>query len=188
MDNRPRILAVDDHEDMLEIIRMALEDHYDVITLSNPMDLYEILDVFEPDLLILDIMMPRITGYQLLEILKKNQGTRELPVIILSAKSTPADLKHGYKLGAAMYLTKPFTPDRLLKNVETQFKVSPPNPKKTNDLSSVAMQVELKPSFKKGHVQFSSRIMRKEQVFNLRKKLEEKIKKEEAENRRSWQS
>lgn len=132
MTARLRVLAVDDNEDTLEIIRATLEDEYDVLTLSDPLDLTEMIEAFQPDLLILDIMMPRVTGFQLTEMLHRSKDTQDIPIILLSAKNTPRDIRHGYKMGASLYLTKPFMPDRLLKNVQTQFEVSPPagRPKK----------------------------------------------------------
>jgi DNA-binding response OmpR family regulator len=70
-------------------------------------------------LLILDIMMPKVTGYHILETLRKDPRTSFMPVIILSAKDSARDQKYGYKLGASIYLTKPFQPERLVKNVAT---------------------------------------------------------------------
>jgi DNA-binding response OmpR family regulator len=179
--NRPRILAVDDSEDILELILMTLSADYDVVALSNPVDLYEVLDVFEPDLLVLDVMMPRITGFQLTEMLRKNSATKDLPIIILSAKSSAGEIKHGYKLGATLYLTKPFQPDRLTKNIETQFRIHPSkNTKKTNDLHAVAEALENMGSFRKGQIATSDSIRRKEFVVDARKKMEEKIRKDQA--------
>jgi len=192
MPDRPRILAIDDHEDILELIRMSLEGNYDVITTSNPVDIYEVMDIFEPDLLILDVMMPRVTGFQLIEILRKNPKTKDLPIIILSAKSTAGEIKHGYKLGATLYLTKPFQPERLVKNVETQFRVAAPSTqKKTNDLEQVAEQLENKPAFRKGTLHFSSNIQRREIIVDARKRMQEKILREEREAKnagRDWES
>lgn len=148
---RFRILAVDDNPDTLELIRLALVEEFDVLTLSDPIDLYEMLDLFEPDLLLLDVMMPKITGFQLVEMLQKNPRTKGMPVVILSAKSAAAEIKHGYKLGASLYLTKPFTPDRLLKNVKTQFEMHPPADRsKTSTIDALGFQLRLKNAFKNG--------------------------------------
>lgn len=125
---RHRVMAVDDNRDSLEVIRIALEDHHDVLTLMDPIDTLELVDLFEPDLMILDIMMPKVTGFQLVEVLQNNVTTRDLPLVILSAKDSMRDMKHGYSLGASLYLTKPFDPERLLQSVEAQFRVHPPRP------------------------------------------------------------
>jgi DNA-binding response OmpR family regulator len=146
-ENRPRVLALDDNEDTLELIRAALVEKYDILTLANPMDTYELIELFEPDLLILDVMMPKITGFQLVEMLRRSPRTRELPVIILSAKDTARDIKHGYKMGASLYLTKPFDPERLVRNVQTQFEVSPPKGgKKKMNVRQVHMHLQMRAS------------------------------------------
>jgi len=187
---RQRILAVDDNEEILDLIRLTLEAEYDVVTISDPVDLYEVLDVFEPDLLILDIMMPRINGFQLIEMLRKSLGTKDLPILVLSAKNSAGEIKHGYKLGATLYLTKPFVPDRLKKNVETQFRVHPTGSrKKSAEGHTLAAQLEMTPSFRKGHLQMSHGIARKDQIIDARKRIEDKIRKDEADAevaKRGW--
>lgn len=145
-----RVLAVDDNDDTLELIALTLGPHYDVMTLSNPLDVYELIELFEPDLMISDVMMPKITGFQLLEILQKNPRTRSMPVIILSAKSAAGEIKHGYKLGATLYLTKPFEPERLLKNVKVQLEQAGSDQAKTLTIQKISQQMRFKNSFKSG--------------------------------------
>jgi len=115
--DRWRILVVDDDEDTCDLIRMSLEQDFDVLTLTNPQETPEILDVLEPDLIVLDVMMPKVSGFQLADYLKKNPAYRNIPIVFLSAKGTLKDQKYGYSLGASLYLTKPFEPSRLVKNV-----------------------------------------------------------------------
>ena len=149
-----RVMAIDDDADMLEVIRLALGRQYEVLTLSNPMDTYELVELFEPDLLILDVMMPKVTGFQLLDILHRSPRTRNLPVIILSAKAAKTDILQGYQLGAALYLAKPLDPERLLKNVRTHFETREGGPsQKTLPMAAVRMQFGLKRSFKSGTAQ-----------------------------------
>lgn len=124
--SRWRILAVDDDPDILELIEMSLADTYDVLTVSTPSLALELVETFEPDLIILDIMMPKVTGYQLIETLRQRRDTARLPVIFLSAKDTIRDQKYGYKLGATTYLTKPFQPERLTRNIGNIFDHTPP--------------------------------------------------------------
>lgn len=182
MGERYRILAVDDHDDILELIRMTLDPEYHVVSLNSAVELYELMDLFEPDLLILDIMMPRITGYQLVEILRKNPVTRELPIIILSARSAASDIKHGYRLGATLYLTKPFQPDRLLKNVKTQFDYNPPGErKKSLPIEDFAAQVSHRPAYKKGHIALSMGIPVKSSTVDARKLIENRIRRQYAD-------
>ncbi len=181
---RYRILTVDDNEDVLELIQLTLGQDYDVVTLSNPLDVYEIIDLFEPDLLILDVMMPKVNGFQLTEMLRKNPKTKDLPIIILSAKVNAGDIKHGYRLGATLYLTKPFQPDRLIKNVETQFRLNPPDTnKKSSNLRQVVAQIEVKQSYRKGMIRLSQRIMQHDQVVDVHRKIRDKIVAEEKERK-----
>jgi DNA-binding response OmpR family regulator len=147
--DRWRILVIDDHIDTLELIRMTLMDDYDVLTLSEPLDFCEVLRLFEPDLIVLDIMMPKVTGFQIMEIMQRDAVHRDIPIIILSAKDSTREIKYGYKLGARLYLTKPFQPERLRKNVQILFEHTPPARKpKQLTLPQVEMQLKLKKVYK----------------------------------------
>lgn len=127
-----RVLAIDDDPDILELIEMTLSERFDVLTVDSSVHALETVEIFQPDLVILDIMMPKVTGYQIIEELKKRRETNHMPVIFLSAKDTIRDQKYGYKLGATTYLTKPFQPARLVRNVLNIFDHTPPDrqPKK----------------------------------------------------------
>jgi DNA-binding response OmpR family regulator len=156
-EQRRRILAVDDSQDLLELVRLALEDDYDVLTLSDPMEVMEMIALFEPDLLILDVMMPKISGFQLAEMLQRNPRTRELPIIILSAKDTTRDIKHGYRVGASLYLTKPFEPQRLLQNVQAQLQINGTEPApKTHNLEAISGRLQGTTIYQKGVVRIGS--------------------------------
>ncbi len=114
---RWRILVVDDNEDTCDLIRLTLDESFDVLTVTNPLDVPQALDIFGPDLILLDVMMPKVSGFQLADYLKKNTRYSSIPIVFLSAKGAVKDQKYGYSLGAAMYLTKPFEPSRLIKNI-----------------------------------------------------------------------
>lgn len=148
-----RILAIDDRADTLEIIRATLDNDYDVVTLLNPYEAFDILSLFEPDAILLDIIMPRLSGFKLLELLKGNVEYRNIPVIVLSCKDGPGDIKLAYKIGAALYLSKPFEPERLKRNIELFFNHTPP-PRKPKRLAftQVVAQVRLLKSFHEGIV------------------------------------
>jgi len=119
--DRWRILVVDDNQDTLDLIRMTLEEDYDVLTLAQAVETPDVLDIFEPDLAILDVMMPKVSGFQLIEYMKKTPACKDIPVVFLTAKGAISDQKYGYTLGASLYLTKPFQPSRLLKNIKLMF-------------------------------------------------------------------
>ena len=149
--DRWRILVVDDHTDTLELIRITLVDDYDVLTLADPLDVCETLQLFEPDLIILDIMMPKVTGFQIMEIMQRDAAHRDIPIIILSAKDSTHEIKYGYKLGAKLYLTKPFQPERLKKNVQILFEHPPPTRKpKQLTIRQVKTQLQLKKTLRVG--------------------------------------
>jgi DNA-binding response OmpR family regulator len=138
-----RILAVDDDNDILELVRMTLSPKYEVLTVNDPVTACDTLDIFEPDLVVLDIMMPKVTGYQIIEFMKKNPKFAHVLVIFLSAKDTARDIKYGYKLGANLYLPKPFQPERLLRNVESLLSHYEPR-KKTLSMRDVSLRLQLK--------------------------------------------
>jgi DNA-binding response OmpR family regulator len=121
-DNRipgPMVLAVDDDPGILKIIEVALgRNGYTVQTAPNGEAALEILRKIMPAVLILDVRMPGLTGFQLSERLKQDERYEKLPVLFLTAEGTPQDYKTGYKAGAVVYMVKPFSPDRLLKTVQ----------------------------------------------------------------------
>jgi len=169
---RYRILVVDDDTDTLDLVRMTLKEDFDVLTLSNPMELYDYLGLFEPDLIILDIMMPKITGFQLIEILSKSPAYRSIPIIVLSAKGSTREIKYGYKLGVRLYLTKPFQPERLSKNVKMVFTENPiPLKKKTLTLNQVFTQIQLKQSYKSATEGSKTGILESSESLGLQKEL-----------------
>jgi DNA-binding response OmpR family regulator len=188
-ETRWRILAIDDHEETLEVIRMTLSENYDLLTLKDPLEVYDMLQIFEPDLLILDIMMPKITGFQVLDLLQKNPSYKDLPIMILSAKNTTREIKYGYKLGARLYLTKPFDPERLLKNVDFLFNNTPPpvRPKRFN-LKQVLVQIRLKKSYQTGGLCLISSLLNAEEVQSedIKKAVEEAKKRQKIDQSGNW--
>jgi CheY-like chemotaxis protein len=130
-----RVVAFDDDQDILQLIGMSLGDHYDVVTVSDPLKAAEVLEIIEPEVVILDVMMPKVTGYQIAEVIRSTPKLQHILIMFLSAKDTPRDMKYGYKLGANFYLTKPFQPERLLRTlaamVEEHYPSHRPRPKAT---------------------------------------------------------
>ena len=90
---------------------------YDVITANSGQELFSRLEEQEPDLIILDIMMPHVDGLKVLERLRGTAETSSIPVIILTAKVQYDDVLEGYKLGADYYITKPFTSTQLINGI-----------------------------------------------------------------------
>ena len=112
------IMVVDDNPDSLFIVKAILEGiGYDVITANSGQELFSRLEEQEPDLIILDIMMPQMDGLKVLERLRGTAETSSIPVIILTAKVQYDDVLEGYKLGADYYITKPFTSTQLINGI-----------------------------------------------------------------------
>jgi DNA-binding response OmpR family regulator len=111
-----QILIVDDEQRILNFLSSKLRaSGYEVITASNGVEALEQVQAQEPDLMVLDVMMPKMDGF---ETLKQLRTFSSVPVIILSAKGTNADKVKGLDLGADDYLAKPFSPDELVARIE----------------------------------------------------------------------
>ncbi len=106
---RGLILIVDDEEDIVELVKIALaREGYDVVTAATGEHAVELAQARQPDLAILDLMLPGIDGFEVCRILKSNPRTEQMPVIMLTARSEDSDIIAGLELGADDYVTKPF--------------------------------------------------------------------------------
>ena len=114
-----KILIADDDPIIIKLLQVNLEmEGYEVVTAEDGQDAVEKAAVELPDLVILDIMMPRMDGWTARGELLKNPELADTPVIFLSARAQQADLRKGYEAGVAEYVTKPFDPMDLLEVVE----------------------------------------------------------------------
>ncbi|PHV22780.1 two-component system response regulator [Janthinobacterium sp. BJB446] len=121
---RPVILVVDDTPDNLLLMANLLKDSYTVKAANNGEKALRIArDVPPPDLILLDIMMPGMTGHEVAQALQGDPATRDIPIIFLTAMASSEDETHGLELGAADYITKPISPPVVLARVRTQLKV-----------------------------------------------------------------
>lgn len=117
-----KILAVDDEKHIVRLIQVNLERAgYDVITAGDGKEALEKVESEKPDMIVLDVMMPLMDGFEVLRTLKADPGTREIPVIMLTAKAQDADVFRGWQSGVDSYLTKPFNPMELLTFIERIF-------------------------------------------------------------------
>jgi DNA-binding response OmpR family regulator len=115
------VLVVDDEQDILDLVRFRLEhDGYRVITASDGETGLALAKKERPDLCILDVMMPKLTGLEVLAHLRADTTTADTPVILLTARSQDADVDRGFELGAQDYVTKPFSPKELRRRVHAQ--------------------------------------------------------------------
>lgn len=116
--NKKTILAVDDEPSILLAVEDTLNEKYDVITARNGKEAVKMAEKHRPDLIVMDIMMPEMDGFTALKTLRTEMSPDCPPVIFLSAKSGMGDIEHGIELGGFDYITKPFSPVKLLKKVD----------------------------------------------------------------------
>jgi two-component system alkaline phosphatase synthesis response regulator PhoP len=113
-----RILVVDDEIYIVHILDFSLGmEGYEVITALDGEQALEKARAEKPDLIVLDIMMPKLDGYETCKILKSEPDTKDIPVILLSAKGRNVDQKIGFEVGADDYITKPFSPRKLVERI-----------------------------------------------------------------------
>ena len=121
----PRILVVDDIQENLQIVGETLSRHLDC-DLAFAMDGRQVLDVvkeYPPDIILLDIMMPGITGLEVCTQLKANEQAADIPILFLTAKSEDEDIIRGFQAGAVDYIAKPFNPYELVARVRTHLRL-----------------------------------------------------------------
>ncbi|GAG82626.1 unnamed protein product [marine sediment metagenome] len=114
-----KILIAEDERDILDLIMFTLQfGGYDVIPTSNGADALDMVHKEQPDLILLDVRMPRMSGYEVCKQIKAEDDTRDIPVVFLSAKGQEAEVTAGYEMGAVDYILKPFAPDQLLERLD----------------------------------------------------------------------
>ena len=114
-----KILIAEDERDILDLIMFTLQfGGYDVVPTSNGADALDMVHKEQPDLILLDVRMPRMSGYEVCKQIKTEDDTRNIPVVFLSAKGQEAEVTAGYEMGAVDYILKPFAPDQLLERLD----------------------------------------------------------------------
>ncbi len=122
MSEKQTILIVDDIEENIDVLVEILKKN-DLVTALDGETALEIVKEDDIDLILLDIMMPEMDGFEVCKILKENPETSHIPIIFLTAKDKGDDVQNGFKLGAVDYITKPFNPNELLSRVDTHLKL-----------------------------------------------------------------
>jgi len=117
-DSTPTILVADDEEDLRELVTYRLtRSGYQVIGAGDGLQALELAAERTPDLMVLDVMMPKLDGYELTRRVRAEAALRSIPVILLTARSQESDIDRGFEVGADDYLKKPFNPDELVARV-----------------------------------------------------------------------
>ncbi len=116
--SKGKILVVDDEIYIVHILDFSLGmEGYEVVTALDGEQALEKVRSDKPDLIVLDIMMPKLDGYEVCKNIKSNASTQHIPVILLSAKGRNVDQKLGFDVGADDYITKPFSPRKLVERI-----------------------------------------------------------------------
>jgi two-component system phosphate regulon response regulator PhoB len=115
-----RVLVVDDEPDVLLLCRLNLQQRgHELLEASDGSSALDLARERHPDVIVLDLMLPGMTGYEVLETLKQDEKTSDIPVLVLTARSLRADRERSHGLGASGFLTKPFLPSELCEMVES---------------------------------------------------------------------
>jgi len=118
LQDRKKVILVDDNPINLKLARNTLMGKYDVFTVPSAEKLFQLLEKTLPDIVLLDVMMPGISGYEAIKVLKNDPRTSDIPVIFLTSKSDTNSELEGFTQGAVDYVSKPFSPQLLLKRVD----------------------------------------------------------------------
>jgi two-component system alkaline phosphatase synthesis response regulator PhoP len=125
-----KILLIDDEPDILEFLKYNLEqEDFEVLMSTNGKDALKKISEL-PDLIVLDIMMPEMDGFELYEQIKNNQKFQEIPIIFLTAKSGETDEIKGLNLGASDYIQKPISPKKLIARIKSNLRKASSSEKK----------------------------------------------------------
>jgi DNA-binding response OmpR family regulator len=115
-----KILVVDDEPHIVTMIKSRLKANgYDVITAFDGQEGLEKAQNENPDLILLDVMMPKLTGYKVARLLKFDDSFKNIPIIMLTARSQEKDIEMGTEVGVNIYITKPFEAQELLETIKT---------------------------------------------------------------------
>ena len=118
-DVRPLVLVADDDPDILALVRFRLErDGYEVLSAPDGETALDLALARTPDIAVLDVMMPRLDGYEVTRRLREHGPTTGIPIILLTARVQEPDLERGFEAGADDYVTKPFSPQALGERVQ----------------------------------------------------------------------
>lgn len=120
---RNTVLIVDDNDTNLQLVSSLLNPYYKLLLANDGTMALKTITVKQPDIILLDIMMPGISGYEVCKKLKANEATKHIPVIFLTAKTEEDDIKMAYDSGAVDYITKPFKEKEILARIKTQLEL-----------------------------------------------------------------
>ena len=119
--DKKKVLVVDDEQDLLDFVKIRLEsNNYSVVTAVNGVEALAVFKEEKPNLVLLDILMPKLDGFKVCQVIKNDPLTASTPVIMLTAKDRPDDIKRAKQIGANGYIIKPFDAAILLFDIKEQ--------------------------------------------------------------------
>jgi CheY-like chemotaxis protein len=114
-----KILIAEDERDIRDLVAFTLRfAGHEVFTAANGEEAVDLAPKVNPDIILMDVRMPRMTGYEACKVMKQNPDLKDIPVVFLSAKGQEAEIQQGLDAGAEEYLLKPFAPDQLTSHVK----------------------------------------------------------------------
>lgn len=158
--NNYKILIVDDTPENVQVLgRILSDENFELIIAVNGLDALKAVDKVKPDLILLDILMPKLDGFETCKKLKASELTKDIPIIFLTAKVEPEDVSRGFELGAVDYIAKPFNIPELIARVNTHLEIK----NLRNNLERTVEQrtIELRSTFKqlkKSHFEIINRL------------------------------
>ena len=115
---RVRVLAVDDDSDTVEFMRSLLHEEFEFIGTTDSLEAPDKIIAYQPDILLLDINMPRLNGFHLSRLIRLNRRLRGAKVVFVSSRSDRESVEQAFKLGASEFIEKPFTPEQLRRKLQ----------------------------------------------------------------------
>ncbi|MCL2079933.1 MAG: response regulator [Oscillospiraceae bacterium] len=123
MSKKYSVLIVDDEPSNIGVLSSMLRSDYKLLAATNGSDAIEAAEKHSPDIILLDVVMPEMDGYAVIEVLKSSAKTKNIPVVFLTAKADPENERRGLELGAEDYIFKPFSKSILLKRLKMHLRL-----------------------------------------------------------------
>jgi DNA-binding response OmpR family regulator len=138
---RPLVLVADDDEDILQLVVLRLgRSGYDVVSATDGESAVELAMARCPDIVVIDVAMPRLDGLEITRILRAREETASIPILLLTARTRDVDVELGLAAGADDYVTKPFSPELLAQRVAALLQIAAQKAQPVSALRAVAWQ------------------------------------------------
>lgn len=138
---RPLVLVADDDEDILQLVVLRLgRSGYDIVSATDGESAVELAIARNPDLVVIDVAMPRVDGLEITRILRARDETASTPILLLTARTRDVDVELGLAAGADDYVTKPFSPELLAQRVAALLQIAVQKAQPVQALRAVAWQ------------------------------------------------